>query len=71
MYTCVPATQDGTTYNVGTELNDFVYGTLATWYNEDVQAPNAQLEVPQDFNGKCGRRTYVRRYANDTCYNMK
>ncbi|EFJ47390.1 hypothetical protein VOLCADRAFT_92030 [Volvox carteri f. nagariensis] len=40
---------DGTTYNVGTELNDFVYGTLATWYNEDVQSPRAQLEVPPSY----------------------
>lgn len=24
--------QDGTSLNVGTELNDFVYGTLATWW---------------------------------------
>ncbi|KAG2443879.1 hypothetical protein HXX76_002220 [Chlamydomonas incerta] len=38
---------DGTSLNVGTELNDFVYGTLATWYNEDYrQQPAAHLQLP-------------------------
>ncbi|KXZ50154.1 hypothetical protein GPECTOR_17g790 [Gonium pectorale] len=41
---------DGTSLNVGTELNAFVYGTLAAWYNEDVreagQGEETQLSVP-------------------------
>ncbi len=42
------APQDGTSYNVGTQLNAFVYGTLASWYNEDVQAagqPQRQMAL--------------------------
>lgn len=42
------APQDGTSYNVGTQLNAFVYSTLASWYNEDVQAagqPQKQLAL--------------------------
>ncbi|PNH04012.1 hypothetical protein TSOC_009873 [Tetrabaena socialis] len=42
--TGVVVLQDGTSLNVGTELNAFVYGTLAAWYSEDVQ-PQARLEV--------------------------
>ncbi|KAG2439913.1 hypothetical protein HYH02_010542 [Chlamydomonas schloesseri] len=39
--------EDGTSLNVGTELNDFVYGTLVTWYNEDYrQQPAARLQLP-------------------------
>ncbi|GLC43061.1 hypothetical protein PLESTM_001418600 [Pleodorina starrii] len=41
--------EDGTSYNVGTELNDFVYGTLATWYNEDEQSAAAQLDIPPGY----------------------
>eukprot|EP00198_Chlamydomonas_reinhardtii_P004368 XP_001693704.1 predicted protein [Chlamydomonas reinhardtii] len=41
------SSSDGTSLNVGTELNDFVYGTLATWYNEDYQQePAAHLQLP-------------------------
>lgn len=29
------ATNDGSEYNVGTMIDNFVYNTVATWYNED------------------------------------
>jgi V8-like Glu-specific endopeptidase len=35
-----------TNYNVGTEMNPFVYNTIAQWYNEDATEPLALTPAP-------------------------
>lgn len=45
---------DGTTYNVGTQLNSFVYNTIVSWYNEDV-TQGLSLAPPAPPNATNGR----------------